>query len=101
MQHVEVGEVELTAELAERRAATAELGEALRDVTRSAIGTEVTVDVMRRVADDVRELATMLGERQRRLDEPSSVDDLRRGQRLFNQPTNQHLTLSTTRRSRS
>ena len=87
MQHGEAGEageVELTAELAERRAATAELGEALRDLTRSAIGTEVTVDVMRRVADDVRELATTLAERQRRLDEPSSVDDLRRGQRLFN-----------------
>ena len=84
IRHVEVREVELTAELAERRAATVELGEALRDLTCSAIGSEVAVDVMRRVAEDARELAATLAERQRRLDEPSSVDDLRRGQRLFN-----------------
>jgi acyl-coenzyme A thioesterase PaaI-like protein len=84
IRHVDVPEVELTAELAERREAVVELGEALRDLTSNAIGSEVAVDVMRRVAKDARELAAMLAERQRRLDEPSSVDDLRRGQRPFN-----------------
>ena len=83
-RHVDVPEVESTAELSERRAAAVELGEALRDLTSSAIGTVVAVDVMRQVADHARGLATTLAERQRRLDEPSSVDDLQRGQRLYN-----------------
>ena len=38
MSHVDVPDVELTAELAERRAAVAELGEALRDLSSQAIG---------------------------------------------------------------
>jgi acyl-coenzyme A thioesterase PaaI-like protein len=84
MRHVEVPEVELTEELAERRAAVVELGEALRDLTSHAIGSEVAVDVMRSVAQQARELTATLAERQRRLDEPSSVDDLRRGQRPYN-----------------
>ena len=75
---------ELTAELTERRAAVAELGDALRVLTSSAIGSEVAVDVLRAVAGDVRALATTLAERQRRLDEPSSVDDLQRGHRAYN-----------------
>ena len=75
---------ELTAELTERRAAVAELGDALRVLTSSAIGSEVAVDVLRAVAGDVRALATTLAERQRRLDEPSSVDDLPRGHRAYN-----------------
>jgi acyl-coenzyme A thioesterase PaaI-like protein len=84
IRHVDVPEVELTAELAERREAVAELGEALRDLTSRAIGSEVAVDVLRRVAENARELAAALAERQRRPDQPSSVDDLHRGQRLFN-----------------
>jgi acyl-coenzyme A thioesterase PaaI-like protein len=84
IRHVAIPEVELTEELAERRKAVAELGQAMRDLTSRAIGSEVSVDVMRRVADDVRRLAATLGERQRRLDERSSVDDLQRGQRPFN-----------------
>ncbi len=84
VRHVDVREVELTAELSERRKAVVELGEALRDLTSSAIGSEVAVEVIRRVAEHARELAATLAERQRRLDEPSSVDDLRRGQRLYN-----------------
>ncbi len=84
IRDVDVREVELTAELAERRAVVAELGEALRDLTSSAIGSEVDVDVMRRVAEHARSLATTLAERQRRLDEQSSVDDLHRGQRPYN-----------------
>ena len=75
---------ELTAELTERRAAVAELGDALRVLTSSAIGSEVAVDVLRAVAGDVRALATTLAERQRRLDEPSSVDDPQRGHRAYN-----------------
>lgn len=84
IRHVDAPVVELTAELSERRAAVAELGEALRGLTSSAIGSEVDVDVIREVAAQARVLATTLAERQRRLDEPSSVDDLHRGQRLYN-----------------
>ena len=84
IRDVHIRKVELTAELAERREAVVELGEALRDLTSSAIGSEVAVHVLRQVADDARELAATLAQKQRRLDEPSSVDDLRRGQRLFN-----------------
>jgi hypothetical protein len=82
--HVGAPEGEPTAQLAERRHAVAELGDALRDLTSFAIGTEVSVDVLRRVAADARVLAATLAERQRRLDESSSVDDLHRGQRWFN-----------------
>lgn len=82
--HLNVPEVELTPELADRRDAVAELGDALRDLTSRAIGSEVEADVLRRVATDARALAATLAERQRRPDEPSSVDDLRRGQRPFN-----------------
>jgi acyl-coenzyme A thioesterase PaaI-like protein len=62
----------------------AELGEALRDLTLRAIGSEVGVDVLRRAAEEARGLAAVLADRQRRPDELSSVDDLRRGQRSFN-----------------
>ncbi|MEM8747347.1 MAG: GNAT family N-acetyltransferase [Actinomycetota bacterium] len=68
----------------DRRDAIAELGDALRAITSHTIGTEVDDDVIRSVAADVRALADVLAERQRRLDEPPSVDDLPRGQRLFN-----------------
>ena len=84
VRHQQIPEVELTAELAQRRQAVAELGDALRELTSSAIGSEVAADVLRAVADRARELSTTLAERQRRLDEPSSVDDLRRGQRPYN-----------------
>ena len=84
MQHVDAREVELTTELSERRAAVAELGEALRELTSIAIGSEVGIDVMRQAAEDVQAIAITLAERQRRLDEPSSIDDLHRGQRPYN-----------------
>jgi acyl-coenzyme A thioesterase PaaI-like protein len=84
MGDVPMPEVELTTELAERRNAVAELGDALRRLAASAIGTEVDVAVLRRVADEAGELAAALDQRTRRLDEPSSVDDFHRGQRLFN-----------------
>jgi hypothetical protein len=57
IRDVDVAEVELTAELAERRAAVAELGDALRELTSSAIGTEVDIDVLRDVAAQTRALA--------------------------------------------
>ena len=75
---------EPTAEHTDRREAVAQLGEALRDLTSLTIGSEVAVDVLRAVAADARRLAATLAERQRRPDEPSSVDDLQRGQRWFN-----------------
>lgn len=72
------------AALAERREAVAELGDALRVLASNAIGTEVPVDVLDRVARDARALATVLAQQQRRPEEPASVDDLRRGQRPYN-----------------
>lgn len=84
MGDVDVQEVEPSRELTERREAVAELGEALRELTSSAIGSEVDVDVLREVAEQARALAATLAEHQRRLGEPPSVDDLHRGQRLFN-----------------
>jgi len=83
-RHEGVPRAGLTEELTDRREAAAQLGEALRDLTSLTIGTEVPADVLRSVAADARRLAVTLGERQRRLDEPSSVDDLHRGQRWFN-----------------
>lgn len=84
MRHVDVPEVELTAELAARREAVAELGDALRELTSAAICSEVGSEALRRVATDARRLAGELAERRRRPGELSSVDDLRRGQRPFN-----------------
>jgi acyl-coenzyme A thioesterase PaaI-like protein len=82
--HEDVSDVQPAPEDAERREAVADLGDALRELTSSAIGSEVAVEVLRRVTEQTRGLAARLAERQRRLDTPSSVDDLRRGQRLFN-----------------
>ncbi len=84
VRDVRLPEVELTPQLAVRREAVADLGQALRDLTSRAIGSEVPVDVLRSVAANARRLTAMLGEKQRRPDEPSSVDDLGRGQRPFN-----------------
>ena len=77
-------EVRPTSGLADRKHAVAELGDAVRELTSRAIGTEVDVDVLRQVAAEARELAGVLARRQRRLDEPSLVDDLGQGQRPFN-----------------
>ena len=77
-------EVDVTADLVDRRRAVAELGTALRELATNAIGSEVMTDVLRSVTAEARELASILAEQQRRLDEPSSVDDVHRGQRPFN-----------------
>jgi acyl-coenzyme A thioesterase PaaI-like protein len=84
MRHVDVPQIEVTAELTARRAAVTALGDALRELTVRAIGSEVDVEVLRRVTTDVHRLTADLADRQRRPDVPSSVDDLQRGQRLFN-----------------
>jgi acyl-coenzyme A thioesterase PaaI-like protein len=81
---VDVPGAPVTDEIADRRDAVAELGAALRELTTSAIGSEVPTDVLRGVAAGARGLAATLAERQRRLDEVSSVDDIERGQRPFN-----------------
>lgn len=73
-----------TSRLAERRAAMTELGDALRELAANAIGTEVAVDVIRDVAEQARALAVTLAERQRRIGEPSPIDDLPGGRRFFN-----------------
>jgi acyl-coenzyme A thioesterase PaaI-like protein len=84
MRDVGVPEVPITPELHERRAAVNELGDALRALVVGAIGSEVEVDVLRRVTADARRLTAELSARQRPPDVPASVDDLTRGQRLFN-----------------
>jgi acyl-coenzyme A thioesterase PaaI-like protein len=84
MSQVGARGVEPTPELVARRDAIADLGDALRELTASAIDSEVDVEEVRRVAGVARELAAALDARRRRPGEPSSVDDLRRGQRLFN-----------------
>jgi acyl-CoA thioesterase FadM len=76
--------IEQTPELSQRRDAVTDLGEALRDLIARAVGTEVPVEVLRRVTDDARRLSAELAASQRTREQPSSVDDLRRGQRMFN-----------------
>ena len=83
-RHDGAPEAEPPAALVDRRDAVAQLGEALRELTSLAIGTEVAVDVLRSVAEDAHRLAALLAGRQRGLAELSSVDDLHRGQRWFN-----------------
>jgi hypothetical protein len=84
MAQLGVAPVEQTPELAERRAAVAELGAALRELVESAVATEVPVPTLRAAAEQARRLTGVLGAARRPADRPSSVDDLRRGQRFFN-----------------
>lgn len=84
MADLSVPPVELTPHLMDRRDAVTELGEALRELIGRAVGTEVPVEVLRDVAGQARKLSAELGIVQREREEPSSVDDLRRGQRMFN-----------------
>ena len=75
---------ELTPDLLARRDAVTDLGAALRELVAAAVATEVPLDVLHRATDDVRRVTAALAAAQRPLDVPSSVDDLRRGQRFFN-----------------
>ena len=75
---------EVTEELLVRRDAVTALGAALRELVGTAVGTEVPLEVLRRATADVRGVTAALAAAQRARDVPSSVDDLRRGQRFFN-----------------
>ncbi|HEX6887133.1 MAG TPA: PaaI family thioesterase [Candidatus Nanopelagicales bacterium] len=84
MAELGVQPVELTPELAERRAAVAELGTALRALTEAAVTSEVPPSVLREAARSARGLAGQLRAARRHPGRPGSVDDLLRGQRFFN-----------------
>jgi len=70
-----------------RRAAIAELGDALRDLVEQASATEVGEDVLRQVAAQVRRAAAQLGQRTRTRAELPSADDLLGGYRMYNPVT--------------
>jgi acyl-coenzyme A thioesterase PaaI-like protein len=76
--------VALTAELADRRAAVAELGAALRLLTDAAVTSEMPPAALREAAATARGLTAGLREARRHVGRPASVDDLLRGQRFFN-----------------
>jgi len=75
------------AALRERRAAIAELGDALRELVGQASATEVPGDVLRQVAAQVREAAVVLGQRTRSRAELPGADDLPGGFRMYNPVT--------------
>jgi acyl dehydratase len=70
-----------------RRAAIAELGEALRDLVGQASATEVPENVLREVAAQVKQAAILLGRRTRRLRDLPGADDLLGGFRMYNPVT--------------
>ncbi|WP_317493549.1 PaaI family thioesterase [Haloechinothrix sp. LS1_15] len=83
----EVAERATTADaedLGERRAAVAELGSRLRELTEAAMLTEVAPEELRRVAAEAAELARALRQRRREVSEPASVDDFQGGVRMYN-----------------
>jgi len=75
--------VELTPDLAERRAAAAELGAALRELVDAAVRSEVEPDVLRATAAAVRPLVDALAERRRRRTQIPVTDDLITGVRMY------------------
>lgn len=75
------------AALGTRRAAIAELGDALRDLVEQASATEVPEDVLRRVAAQAREAAALLGRHTRTRSDLPGADDLAGGYRLYNPVT--------------
>jgi len=70
--------------LRERRAAIAELGDALRDLVEQASATEVSVDVLRQVAAQLGEASSALGQQTRSRTDLPSADDLIGRQRMYN-----------------
>jgi hypothetical protein len=70
-----------------RRAAIAELGDALRELVGQAHATEVPADVLRQVAAQAREAAILLGRRTRTRAELPGADDLTGGFRMYNPVT--------------
>jgi hypothetical protein len=75
------------AELRTRRAAIAELGDALRELVEQASATEVPEDVLRQAAAQVREAASLLSRRTRTRAEVPGADDLLGGYRMYNPVT--------------
>jgi len=70
-----------------RRAAIAELGDALREMVEQASATEVPEDVLRQVAAQVREAAILLSRRTRTRAGLPGADDLLGGFRMYNPVT--------------
>lgn len=70
--------------LRSRRAAIADLGDALRELVGAASATEVGEDELRRVAAQVREAAALLSRRTRTRGEVPGADDLLGGFRMYN-----------------
>ncbi|WP_433363947.1 PaaI family thioesterase [Actinoplanes sp. CA-142083] len=68
----------------ERRAAIAELGDALRVLVEQATTTEAPAGDLRRAAAEIREVAARLGERVRDRSTLSTADDLLDGVRMYN-----------------
>lgn len=68
----------------DRRAAIAELGDALRDLVEQASATEVPADVLRQAAAQARGAAAALSARTRKRAELPSADDLLGGYRMYN-----------------
>jgi hypothetical protein len=72
------------AALSTRRAAIAELGDALRELVGQASATEVPTDVLRQVAAQVSEAAALLAQRTRTRVRLPGADDLLGGLRMYN-----------------
>jgi acyl-coenzyme A thioesterase PaaI-like protein len=71
-------------DMAERRAAVAELGAELRALLDTVVRTEVGADVLREATAAVRRLAEPLTKSSRPISQPPGVDDLMGGVRLLN-----------------
>lgn len=71
-------------DLTERRAAVAELGDAMRALLAAAVRSEVPADVLRSTAVAVSALVGPLNDVQRPAEQPASVDDMMSGVRMFN-----------------
>ncbi len=71
-------------ELADRRAAVAELGAELRALVEAAVRTEVASEELRHVAKEARRLTDRLAERQREVTDVAAVDDLSSKVRMYN-----------------
>lgn len=75
---------EVDGALRDRRAAIAELGDAVRDLVEQVSATEVPPDALRQVAAQVSQAAAVLGQRTRARADLPSADDLIGRQRMYN-----------------
>lgn len=74
----------VTDELSERRAAVADLGDALRELLDVAVRCELPAETLSMAAEDARAITDSLSLRTRELSKPPSVDDLAVGVRMLN-----------------